>query len=52
MRSGKLQGMGEREAKRVTMSRFQISCILAEMAAGLCVDEEMGEPMSKWGRWG
>ena len=31
------------------MSRFQISYILAEMAAGLCVGEEMDEPMSKWG---
>ena len=31
------------------MSRFQISCILAEMAAGLCRDGEMGEPRSKWG---
>ena len=41
----------EREAKRVTMSRFQISCILAEMAAGLCGDENMGEPMSNWGQW-
>ena len=31
------------------MSRFQISCILAEMAAGLCGDENMGELKSKWG---